>query len=93
VEKGEIVAVIGPTVQGRPRFSGSSRASTSGQGKILFKGGHHGAAPPPDFRKGIDSLLSGECIPPDDVFQNVQVAVLSNRDVRTGSFRPARSQV
>ncbi|MBN1105713.1 MAG: ABC transporter ATP-binding protein [Deltaproteobacteria bacterium] len=96
VEKGEIVAVIGPNGAGKTTLfrliTGQHRPD---RGKILFKGEDITGLPPHQIcRKGIGlSFQVVNIFHRMTVFQNVQVAVLSEQRRTYRLFSAARSQV
>lgn len=94
VKKGEIVAVIGPNGAGKTTlFHLITGVLKRDRGKIIFKGEDIGALPPYDIcKKGISrSYQVVNIFPRLTVFENVQVAVLSQQRRSSNLFRPARS--
>ena len=96
VEKGEIVAVIGPNGAGKTTLfnliTGHLRPDS---GKILFKGEDIIGLPPYTIcKKGIArSFQLLNIFPRLTVFENVQVAVLSQHNRSLNLFRPARNML
>jgi branched-chain amino acid transport system ATP-binding protein len=96
VEKGEIVAVIGPNGAGKTTlFRLITGQHKPDRGKILFKGEDiTGLSPHQICRKGIGlSYQVVNIFHRMTVFQNVQVAVLSQQRRTYRLFSPARGQV
>lgn len=96
VEKGEIVAVIGPNGAGKTTlFRLITGQHKPDRGKILFKGEDITGLPPHQIcRKGIGlSFQVVNIFHRMSVFQNVQVAVLSQQRRTYRLFSPARKQV
>jgi branched-chain amino acid transport system ATP-binding protein len=94
VKKGEIVAVIGPNGAGKTTlFHLITGVLRRDRGKIIFKGEDIGALPPYDIcKKGISrSYQVVNIFPRLTVFENVQVAVLSQQRRSSNLFRPAHS--
>lgn len=96
VEKGKIVAVIGPNGAGKTTLfnliTGHLRPDS---GRILFKGEDIISLPPYTIcKKGIArSFQLLNIFPRLTVFENVQVAVLSQHNRSLNLFRPARNML
>ena len=96
VEKGGIVAVIGPNGAGKTTLfnliTGHLRPDS---GKVLFKGEDIIGLPPYTIcKKGIArSFQLLNIFPRLTVFENVQVAVLSQHNRSLNLFRPARNML
>lgn len=96
VEKGKIVAVIGPNGAGKTTLfnliTGHLRPDS---GRILFKGEDITGLPPYTIcKKGIArSFQLLNIFPRLTVFENVQVAVLSQQNRSLNLFRPARNML
>jgi branched-chain amino acid transport system ATP-binding protein len=96
VEKGEIVAVIGPNGAGKTTlFRLITGQHKPDRGKVLFKGEDITGLPPHQIcRKGIGlSFQVVNIFHRMSVFQNVQVAVLSQQRRTYRLFSDARKQV
>ncbi|MEW6664274.1 MAG: ABC transporter ATP-binding protein [Thermodesulfobacteriota bacterium] len=96
VEKGEIIAVIGPNGAGKTTlFRLITGQHKPDRGRILFNGEDITGLPPHQIcRKGIGlSFQVVNIFHRMTVFQNVQVAVLSQQRRTYRLFSPARSQV
>ncbi len=94
VRKGEIVAVIGPNGAGKTTlFNLITGHLRRDRGKIFFKGEDISRLPPHDIcRKGIGrSFQIVNVFHRLTVFENVQVAVLSQQRKSNTLFRPASS--
>ena len=94
VRKGEIVAVIGPNGAGKTTlFNLITGHLRRDRGKILFKGEDISLLPPHDIcRRGIGrSFQIVNVFHRLTVFENVQVAVLSQQRQSNTLFRPASS--
>jgi branched-chain amino acid transport system ATP-binding protein len=94
VQKGEIVAVIGPNGAGKTTlFNLITGHLRRDRGKILFKGEDISQLPPHDIcRRGIGrSFQIVNVFHRLTVFENVQVAVLSQQRKSNTLFRPANS--
>ena len=95
VEKGEIVAVIGPNGAGKTTlFKLITGHLKPERGQIVFEGEDISGLPPHKIcRKGISlSYQVVNIFNRMSVFENVQVAVLSNRKRTYRLFSPARNQ-
>jgi branched-chain amino acid transport system ATP-binding protein len=96
VEKGDLVAVIGPNGAGKTTlFNLITGHLRSDQGKILFKDEDISRLPAHKIcRKGIArSFQIANIFPRLSVFRNVQVSVLSQKNLSRTLFRPAQSLV
>ena len=96
VEKGEIAAVIGPNGAGKTtRFNLITGQLAPDGGRIFFNEENIGRLPAYQIcRKGIArSFQIANIYPRLTVFQNVQVAVFSQRGMSTKLFQPAGSLV
>jgi len=96
VGKGEIVAVIGPNGAGKTTlFNLITGALKRDRGKIIFKGEDISEFPPYEIcKKGISrSYQIVNIFPRLTVFQNVQVAVLSEQRKSRKLFQPAKNMV
>lgn len=94
VEKGELVAVIGPNGAGKTTlFNLITGQLKPDGGRVIFKGEDiAGLAPYQICRKGIArSFQIVNIFPRLTVFENVQVAVLSQQRKSTNIFSPAQS--
>jgi branched-chain amino acid transport system ATP-binding protein len=94
VQKGEIVAVIGPNGAGKTTlFNLITGHLRRDRGKIFFKGEDISHLPPYDIcRRGIGrSFQIVNVFHRLTVFENVQVAVLSQQRRSNALFRPASS--
>ena len=94
VQKGEIVAVIGPNGAGKTTlFNLITGHLRRDRGKILFKGEDISQLPPHDIcRRGIGrSFQIVNVFHRLTVFENVQVAVLSQQRKSNTLFHPASS--
>jgi len=94
VGKGEIVAVIGPNGAGKTTlFNLITGQLRRDRGRILFKGEEIGHLPPYEIcRKGIGrSFQIVNIFPRLTVFENVQVAVLSQQKRSSVLLRPAKN--
>ncbi len=92
VKKGEIVAVIGPNGAGKTTlFNLITGQLRRDRGKIIFRGEDIGELPPYEIcRRGLGrSFQIVNVFPRLTVFENVQVAVLSQRRQSSTLFRPA----
>ena len=92
VGKGELVAVIGPNGAGKTTlFNLITGHLKSDEGRIQFKGEDISSLPPYDIcSKGIArSFQIVNIFPRLTVFENVQVAVLSQQKKSSCLFRPA----
>ena len=93
VGKGEIVAVIGPNGAGKTTlFNLITGQLRRDRGKILFREEDISELPPYEIcKKGIGrSFQIVNIFPRLTVFENVQVAVLSQQQKSSTLFRPAR---
>lgn len=93
VEMGELVAVIGPNGAGKTTlFNLITGQLKPDKGKIIFKGEDIAGLPPYQIcKKGIGrSFQVANVFPRLTVFENVQVAVLSQQRKSTDLFSPAR---
>jgi len=96
VEKGEIVAVIGPNGAGKTTlFNLITGYLRPDSGRILFKGEDIIGLPPYTIcKKGIArSFQLLNIFPRLTVFENVQVAVLSQHNRSLNLFSPARNML
>jgi len=96
VEEGEIVAVIGPNGAGKTTlFNLITGHLKPDSGKISFKGEEiHGLPPYTICKKGIArSFQLLNIFQRMTVFENVQVAVLSQHNRSMSLFRPARNMM
>ncbi|MEA2038886.1 MAG: ABC transporter ATP-binding protein [Thermodesulfobacteriota bacterium] len=96
VENGEIVAVIGPNGAGKTTlFNLITGHLKPDSGRILFKGEDISGLPPYTIcKKGIArSFQLLNIFPRLTVFENVQVAVLSQHNRSLNLFRPARNML
>jgi len=94
VEKGELVAVIGPNGAGKTTlFNLITGQLKPDAGKVIFKGEDIAGLPPYQIcKKGIArSFQIVNVFPRLTVFENVQVAVLSQQRKSTNLFSPARN--
>jgi branched-chain amino acid transport system ATP-binding protein len=94
VEKGELVAVIGPNGAGKTTlFNLISGQLKLDKGKIVFKGEEISGLPPYEIcRRGIGrSFQIVNIFHRLTVFENVQVAVLSQQRLSSNLFSPAQS--
>jgi len=94
VGKGEIVAVIGPNGAGKTTlFNLITGALKRDRGKIIFKNEDISQLPPYEIcKKGISrSYQIVNIFPRLTVFENAQVAVLSQQRRSSSLFRPAQS--
>jgi len=94
VEKGELVAVIGPNGAGKTTlFNLITGQLKPDAGKVIFKGEDIAGLPPHQIcKKGIArSFQIVNVFPRLTVFENVQVAVLSQQRKSTNLFSPARN--
>ena len=94
VKKGEIVAVIGPNGAGKTTlFNLITGALKRDRGKIVFKNEDISQLPPYEIcKKGISrSYQIVNIFPRLTVFENAQVAVLSQQRRSSSLFRPAQS--
>ena len=92
VGKGELVAVIGPNGAGKTTlFNLITGHLRSDEGRITFKGEDISGLPPHEIcNKGIArSFQIVNIFPRLTVFENVQVAVLSQQNKSSRLFRPA----
>jgi branched-chain amino acid transport system ATP-binding protein len=92
VGKGELVAVIGPNGAGKTTlFNLITGHLKSDEGRITFKGEDISGLPPHEIcNKGIArSFQIVNIFPRLTVFENVQVAVLSQQNKSSRLFRPA----
>jgi branched-chain amino acid transport system ATP-binding protein len=96
VAKGDLVAVIGPNGAGKTTlFNLITGHLRSDQGQILFKDEDISRLPAHKIcRKGIArSFQIANIFPRLSVFRNVQVSVLSQKNLSRTLFRPAQSLV
>jgi len=96
VEQGELVAVIGPNGAGKTTlFNLVTGQLKPDKGRIIFKGEDiAGLSPHQICKKGIGrSFQIVNVFPRLTVFENVQVAILSQQRKSTNLFSPARSLV
>jgi branched-chain amino acid transport system ATP-binding protein len=96
VQKGDLVAVIGPNGAGKTTlFNLITGHLRSDQGRILFKDEDISRLPAHQIcRKGIArSFQIANIFPRLSVFRNVQVSVLSQKNLSRTLFRPAQSLV
>lgn len=96
VEKGELVAVIGPNGAGKTTlFNVITGQLKPDKGRIIFKGEDIAGLPPHQIcKKGIGrSFQIVNLFPRLTVFENVQVAILSQQRKSTTLFSPARNLV
>lgn len=94
VGRGELVAVIGPNGAGKTTlFNLITGQLRPDRGRIIFKGENIGGLPPHQIcRRGITrSFQIVNIFPRLTVFENVQVAVLSQRGKSLTWFRPAEN--
>lgn len=94
VEKGELVAVIGPNGAGKTTlFNLISGQLKLDKGKIVFKGEEISGLPPYEIcKRGIGrSFQIVNIFHRLTVFENVQVAVLSQQKKSSNLFSPAQS--
>lgn len=94
VEKGELVAVIGPNGAGKTTlFNLITGQLKRDKGKIVFMGEDIGELPPYQIcKRGIArSFQIVNIFPRLTVFQNIQIAVLSQQRKSSRLFRPAKS--
>ena len=94
VEKGELVAVIGPNGAGKTTlFNLISGQLKPDKGKVVFKGEEISGLPPYQIcKRGIGrSFQIVNIFPRLTVFENVQVAVLSQQKKSSNLFFPAQS--
>jgi branched-chain amino acid transport system ATP-binding protein len=94
VEKGELVAVIGPNGAGKTTlFNLISGQLKPDKGKIVFKEEEISGLPPYEIcKRGIGrSFQIVNIFPRLTVFENVQVAVLSQQRRSSNLFSPAQS--
>ena len=94
VEKGELVAVIGPNGAGKTTlFNLITGQLKPDKGRIIFKGEDIAGLPPYQIcKKGIGrSFQIVNVFPRLTVFENVQVAILSQQGKSTNLFSPARN--
>ena len=94
VEKGELVAVIGPNGAGKTTlFNLITGQLKPDAGKVIFKGEDIAGLPPHQIcKKGIGrSFQIVNVFPRLTVFENVQVAILSQQRKSTNLFSPARN--
>jgi len=94
VEKGELVAVIGPNGAGKTTlFNLITGQLKPDAGRVIFKGEDIAGLPPHQIcKKGIArSFQIVNVFPRLTVFENVQVAVLSQQRRSTNLFSPARN--
>jgi branched-chain amino acid transport system ATP-binding protein len=94
VAQGEIVAVIGPNGAGKTTlFNLITGQLRRDRGKIIFKSEDIGELPPYQIcQKGIGrSFQIVNIFPRLTVFENIQVAVLSQQKKSSLLFRPARN--
>jgi branched-chain amino acid transport system ATP-binding protein len=96
VQKGDLVAVIGPNGAGKTTlFNLITGHITPDRGRIRFKGEDiTGLAAHEIRRKGIArSFQIANIFPRLSVFRNVQVSVLSQKNLSRTLFRPAQTMV
>jgi len=96
VDQGDIVAVIGPNGAGKTTlFNLITGHLKADQGRILFKGEDISHLPAHQVcRKGIArSFQIANIFPRLTVFRNVQVSVLSQKNLSRTLFRPAHRMV
>ena len=96
VEQGKLVAVIGPNGAGKTTlFNLITGQLKPDKGRIIFKGEDIAGLPPHQIcKKGIGrSFQIVNVFPRLTVFENVQVAILSQQRKSTNLFSPARSLV
>jgi branched-chain amino acid transport system ATP-binding protein len=96
VDRGDIVAVIGPNGAGKTTlFNLITGHLKADQGRILFKGEDISHLPAHQVcRKGIArSFQIANIFPRLTVFRNVQVSVLSQKNLSRTLFRPAHRMV
>jgi branched-chain amino acid transport system ATP-binding protein len=96
VRQGDLVAVIGPNGAGKTTlFNLITGHLKPDQGRILFKGEDISHLPAHQIcRKGIArSFQIANIFPRLSVFRNVQVAVLSQKNLSRTLFRPAQHMV
>jgi len=94
VDRGDLVAVIGPNGAGKTTlFNLITGHLKPNQGKILFKGEDISRLPAHAIcRRGIArSFQIANIFPRLTVFRNVQVSVLSQKNLSKTLFRPAQS--
>lgn len=94
VEEGELVAVIGPNGAGKTTlFNLITGQVKPDKGRIIFKGENIAGLPPYQIcKKGIGrSFQVVNLFPRLTVFENVQVAILSQQGKSTNLFSPARN--
>lgn len=94
VDRGDLVAVIGPNGAGKTTlFNLITGHLKPSQGKILFKGEDLSRLPAHAIcRRGIArSFQIANIFPRLTVFRNVQVSVLSQKNLSKTLFRPAQS--
>jgi len=94
VDRGDLVAVIGPNGAGKTTlFNLITGPLKPNQGKILFKGEDISRLPAHAIcRRGIArSFQIANIFPRLTVFRNVQVSVLSQKNLSKTLFRPAQS--
>jgi branched-chain amino acid transport system ATP-binding protein len=92
VDKGELVAVIGPNGAGKTTlFNLITGHLKRDKGRITFKGEDISSLPPYEIcKRGIArSFQIVNIFPRLTVFENVQVAVLSQQQKNSRLFRPA----
>lgn len=94
VEEGELVAVIGPNGAGKTTlFNVITGQLKPDAGKVIFRGEDIAGLPPHQIcKKGIGrSFQIVNVFPRLTVFENVQVAILSQQRKSTNLFSPARN--
>jgi len=94
IDRGDLVAVIGPNGAGKTTlFNLITGHLKPNQGKILFKGEDISRLPAHAIcRRGIArSFQIANIFPRLTVFRNVQVSVLSQKNLSKTLFRPAQS--
>ena len=94
VEAGELVAVIGPNGAGKTTlFNLITGQLKPDKGRIIFKGEDIAGLPPYQIcKKGIGrSFQIVNLFPRLTIFENVQVAILSQQRQSTNLFYPARN--